>query len=119
MTNQNTIKDIVFTGFNKQVIALDRYSGEVVWDWKASKGSGYAAILLDGDRLVVSVQGYIYCLDPFTGKQVWANELKGFGTGIPSVVSVRGSSLGGPAAQSEADAQQAAAASSGAGVAGS
>jgi outer membrane protein assembly factor BamB len=109
MTNQNTIKDIVFTGFNKQVIALDRYSGEVVWDWKASKGSGYAAILLDGDRLIISVNGYVYCLDPLTGKLVWENELKGYGTGIPSVVSVRGSSLGGPAAQQELNAQEAAA----------
>ena len=118
MTNQNTINDLVFTGFNKQVIALDRYSGKTVWDWKATKGSGYAAILLDGDRLVGSVRGYVYCLDPLTGKQVWENELKGYGTGIPSVVSVRGSSLGGPAAQSAADAQQAAAASGGAGVAG-
>ncbi len=113
MTNQNKIKDIVFTGFNKQVIALDRYSGKVIWDWKAPKGSGYAAILLDGDRLVISVRGYIYCLDPLTGKQVWENELKGYGTGIPSVVSIRGSSLGGPAAQQELDTQQASAASSG------
>ena len=118
MTNQNTINDLVFTGFNKQVIALDRYSGKKVWEWKAEKGSGYAAILLDGDRLIVSVQGYIYCLDPLTGKQVWDNELKGHGTGIPSVVSVRGSTIGGPAAQSSVDAQKAAAASSGAGVGG-
>jgi outer membrane protein assembly factor BamB len=110
MTNKNTINDLVFTGFNKQVIALDRYTGKKAWEWKASKGTGYAAILLDGDRLVVSVRGYIYCLDPLTGKQVWENELKGHGTGISSVVSVRGSSLAGPAAQSAADAQQAAAA---------
>jgi outer membrane protein assembly factor BamB len=116
MINQKTANDLVFTGFNKRVIALDRYSGKLVWDWKATKGSGYVAILLDGDRLIISVQGYIYCLDPLTGKQVWENELKGFGTGISSVVSVRGSSLGGPAAQSAVDSQQAAAAASAAGA---
>ena len=113
MTNQNAINDLVFTGFNKQVIALDRYTGKKVWEWKSPKGSGYPAILLDGDRLVVSVQGYMYCLDPLSGKHVWENELKGHGTGIPSVVSVRGSSIGGPAGQSAADAQQAAATSGG------
>ena len=57
MTNQNTINDLVFTGFNKQVIALDRYAGKKVWEWKAAKGTGYAAILLDGDRLIVLFKG--------------------------------------------------------------
>ena len=113
MTEKITIKDLIFIGFNKQVIALDRYTGKKVWEWKASQGSGYPAILLDSDRLVVSVQGYTYCLDPLTGLQVWENELKGFGTGIPSLASVRGStSLQGGAAAIAA-AQQAAAAASG------
>ena len=53
MTNKNKINDLVFLGFNKQVIALDRYSGEKKWEWKASKGTGYTAILVDGDRLIV------------------------------------------------------------------
>jgi len=113
MTEKITINDLVFIGFNKQVIALDRYTGKKVWEWKASQGSGYPAILLDSDRLVVSVQGYTYCLDPLTGLQVWENELKGYGTGIPSIASIRGNAHGGPAAQAAAEAA-AAAASSGA-----
>ena len=108
MTEKNTINDLVFTGFNKQVIALERYTGKKIWEWKASDGSGYPAILLDGDRLIVSVQGYMYCLDPLTGEQVWENELKGHGTGIPCMVSVRGSTMGGQAAQQAADAAAAA-----------
>jgi outer membrane protein assembly factor BamB len=109
MTNKNKINDLVFLGFNKQVIALDRYSGEKKWEWKASKGTGYTAILVDGDRLIVSVQGYTFCLDPLSGSEVWMNELKGHGTGIPSVVSVRGSSIGSAAAQYFSDAEAAAA----------
>lgn len=47
-------------------------------------------MLLDGDRLIVSVVGYMYCLDPATGNQLWFNELSGFGTGVASLASVRG-----------------------------
>jgi|AP45_3_1055517.scaffolds.fasta_scaffold69408_2 outer membrane protein assembly factor BamB len=112
MANQ-LIEDLVYVGFNRRVIALDRYTGEKIWDWKAAKGSGFPSILVDGDRLIVSVQGYTTCLEPITGAVVWENELKGFGTGIPSLASVRGStSLQGGAAATAA-AQQAAAAASG------
>jgi outer membrane protein assembly factor BamB len=112
MTNQ-LIVDIVYVGFNRRVIALDRYTGEKIWDWKSPKGSGFPSILVDGDRLIVSVEGYTYCLEPITGALVWENELKGYGTGIPSLASARGStSLQGGAAATAA-AQQAAAAASG------
>jgi outer membrane protein assembly factor BamB len=48
-------------------------------------------LLLDGDRLIVSTNGYIYCLDPLSGAIVWHNPLKGYGSGAPtSLVSVRG-----------------------------
>lgn len=112
----NKLKDLIFVGFNKQIIALDRYTGEKVWDWKSPKGSGYPAMILDGDRLIVSVLGYTYCLEPTTGAAVWENELKGHGTGITSIVSVRGDSSrnrsGGAAAQQVVDAAAAASQSS-------
>jgi|TARA_B100001964_G_C14122021_1_gene548775 hypothetical protein len=98
------LEDLVFVGFNKQVIALDRYNGKKVWDWKSPKGSGFPAILLDGDRLIVSVHGYSYCLEPTTGSLVWENELKGYGMGIASITSVRGSSISGAEAQAAAQA---------------
>jgi hypothetical protein len=30
--------------------------------------SGYVTLQLDGDRLIVSCSGYIYCLNPLTGE---------------------------------------------------
>ncbi len=86
------LEDLVFVGFNRRVIALDRYDGRIIWEWRASKGSGFVAIVLDGDRLIVSVSGYTYCLDPLYGQEVWFNELKGMGIGTPSLVTLRGSS---------------------------
>lgn len=87
---QRSIGDLVFVGFNKQVVALDRYNGELVWSWHAPKGTGFVALLLDGDRLIASTQGYMYCLDPLFGQEVWSNPLEGMGVGVPCLASLRG-----------------------------
>ncbi len=102
-----TVEDLVFVGFNSRIAALDRATGELVWDWKAPHGSGFVAILLDGDQLIVSVSGYTYALDPASGDTLWSNLLKGFGYGIPCLVSTSGSTLGHSAAAAETEAQQA------------
>ena len=84
------LNDLVFTGFNKRVAALNRNTGAIVWQWSAPSGSTYTSLLLDGDRLIVSVHGYMYALDAASGQQLWANEMSGFGYGVASLVSVRG-----------------------------
>ena len=84
------VDQLIFVGFNSKVVALNRDTGALVWQWKSPKGSGYVSLLLDGDRLIVSVIGYTYCLDPANGNQIWFNELKGFGAGVASLASVRG-----------------------------
>lgn len=100
-----SVLDLVFLGFGSQVVALDRETGAVVWSWKSPKGrSGHVAVLLDGDRLIVSVNGYTYCLDPLSGMQLWYNPLKGYGVGIPSLASLSGNS--GSAAAAAIIAQQ-------------
>ena len=52
--------------------------------------SGYTTVLLDGDRLIVSTNGYLFCLDPLTGRSIGEQPLKGFGTGVTSLASIRG-----------------------------
>jgi outer membrane protein assembly factor BamB len=56
------------------------------------RADGPTSLLLDGDRLIVSTNGYLYCLDPQNGKIVWKNPMTGYGTGIVQLVSVRGQS---------------------------
>lgn len=87
-----SLNDLIFTGFNKRVAALHRDTGQIIWQWKGPSCHTYTTLLLDGDRLIVSVQGYTYALDALTGRQLWANDLPGFGTGVASLVSVRGAS---------------------------
>lgn len=102
-----TIEDLVFVGFNSQIVALDRATGELIWHWTSPKGGGFVALLLDGDQLIVSVSGYTYCIDPASGETLWTNLLKGFGFGVPCLVSTRGTTLGYSAAAAEAEAQKA------------
>lgn len=85
------IDQLIFVGLRGYVIALDRDTGEIVWD-NSELDSGPVSLLLDGDRLIVSTNGYIYCLNPLTGRVVWNNPLRGYGIGIAHLVSVRGQS---------------------------
>jgi outer membrane protein assembly factor BamB len=85
-----TIDQLIFVGLNGYAVALDRDSGEIVWSNNEMR-SGYVTLLLDGDRLIASTNGYIYCLDPLTGRIRWHNPLKGYGAGAPTaMVSARG-----------------------------
>lgn len=85
------LKELIFTGFNRQVAALDRRTGLIIWQWKAAKGRSYVTLLLEGDVLVVSVDGYMYGLNARTGVELWCNEMTGFGMGVASLASVNGS----------------------------
>ena len=82
--------DLIFVGFNRRVAALNRQTGELVWQWKATRGQSYVSLLLDGDLLVVAVDGYMYGLNPSSGEELWFNEMSGFGTGVTSLVSAAG-----------------------------
>ena len=99
------LEQLVFIGFNSRVAALNRDTGATIWQWHSPKGMGYTTVHLDGDRLIVSVQGYTYCLDPLSGQQWWFNDLPGMGTGVPTIASVYGSS---PNAVAQAAADEAA-----------
>ena len=96
---------MIYVGFRSRVVALDRNDGSTRWTWKSHAGTGYVTLLLDGDRLIVSVMGYTYCLDPATGAEMWFNALEGLGVGVASLASSRGSSPG-PLAQAEQTDQQ-------------
>jgi outer membrane protein assembly factor BamB len=89
-TAERDASSLIFVGFNSRVVALDRDSGDIVWKWKSPKGVGIPALLLDGDRLIVSIQGYTHCLDPVSGNQLWHNPLKGLGIGTACLASARG-----------------------------
>lgn len=107
------MKDLVFVGFNARVAALDRRTGDIMWKWRASDGSGYVSLLLDGSSLFAAVNGYTYCLDAATGQQLWLNRMKGFGYGVTSLASTQGSSPQSALGEAAAAAARASAAAAG------
>jgi glucose dehydrogenase len=110
-------QDLIFVGLNGRVAALDRSTGEIIWEWHSPKpGSGYVTLLVDGNLLIASVSGYTYGLDAKTGEQIWFNDLKGYGVGVASIATLGGSTSQPVILQAAAaDAAAAAAASSTAG----
>lgn len=87
------IDQLIFVGLNGRVVAVDRERGRVIWNWHSPKPRrGFVSIMLDGDRVVAGLGGYLYCLDAETGRMLWENPLTGFGLGMFSLASVRGSS---------------------------
>ena len=87
-----TIEQLIFVGLNGYALALDRDSGEILWSNNEMR-SGYVTLLLDGDRLIASTDGYMYCLEPQTGRIRWHNPLTGYGMRAPTALtSVRGQS---------------------------
>ena len=85
------VNNLVFIGLISRVAALDQDTGQLVWQWRATtpRSGGYVSLLLlDDTRLIVSVNGYTYCLDPLTGQQRWYNELTGFGSGVTSIAAL-------------------------------
>src|SRR5947199_8780603 len=77
----------LFVALNGRVAALDRDSGEIVWDWIAKDPDkhravgGYMTLLVDQGQLFVSSNGFTYRLEAETGEQLWANPLRGWGVG--------------------------------------
>lgn len=94
-----TIDDLIFAGAKRQVFAIDRYDGRTVWTWEAPEGCGVTSVLVDGDRLIVAAGGYLYCVDPVYGKEVWANPLPKKGKGVTCVMSTYGRIGAGMAAE--------------------
>jgi len=85
------LSDLIFTGFNRRVAALDKRTGQIIWTQKLPKGQSYVTLLLDGGVLIAAVDGYMYGLEELTGRQIWFNEMAGFGTGVTSLTSLNGS----------------------------
>ncbi len=98
-----TVSDLIFVGRGGYALALHRDTGQIVWSNNQLR-SGYTTLLLDGDRLIVSTNGYLYGLDPLTGAIRWENPLSGYGVGVTTMASTRGGSpAGNDAATAEAE----------------
>ena len=49
-------------------------------------------VLVDGDRILASTKGEVFCLDAATGTRLWHNSLPGEGTGLITFATPAGAS---------------------------
>ena len=76
--------ELVFVGIKGSVVALNRATGQQVWVTHL-KGRDFVNVTIQQGMLLASCSGEIFCLDPPTGKALWHNPLKGFGTGLATI----------------------------------
>ncbi len=111
------VDEIVLLGVKHSVMAFQRSTGERLWSSKLASGlgDGFVSVIADDKRVYAHSGGKLYCLDLFSGRELWHDELSGYGYGIASL-AMPGSQLSGGAAayaaKQQADASSAAAASS-------
>ncbi|MCH5600353.1 outer membrane protein assembly factor BamB family protein [Niabella ginsengisoli] len=76
---------------NGRVAAIDKKTGDIVWEIKLKEyvktTTSYAVgqIVLEDSKLYVSVSGVIVCLNAKDGSLIWKNELKGWGYSFVSM----------------------------------
>lgn len=92
------LHQLLFVALNGRVAALDRDSGQIIWQWTAKHPDkhwpvgGYMTLLVDQGQLFASANGYTYRLDPLTGAELWANPLRGWGLGPAALATSTASS---------------------------
>jgi outer membrane protein assembly factor BamB len=104
------ISDLAFVGIGGSVVALNRTSGEQVWATRL-KGYDFVNVILDGETILATSCGEIFCLDPLTGNVRWHNPLKGFGTGLATIATENATGSGFTAVLAEKQRREQAAAS--------
>lgn len=75
----------VCVGIKESVIALDRSTGNIVWQTRL-KGSDFVNVVGDGAEVLAVTVGEVFCLDLASGVIKWHNPLKGWGTGLASLL---------------------------------
>jgi outer membrane protein assembly factor BamB len=88
-----SIDNMVFVGIKGTAMALDRSTGKILWQTHLT-GSSFVQLVLDGNDLYATTQGEVFCLDPATGDARWHNGLRGYGLGLASIVTAKGSDVG-------------------------
>lgn len=79
--------DVVFVALKKQVAALNKSDGAILWTTQlpGAMGDGFVTLTCDDTRLYAFTQGQMHCLDVISGNILWSNKMKGFGYGVGSI----------------------------------
>jgi hypothetical protein len=81
--------NLLFIGVKGSALALDRATGEIVWNIHLA-GSDFVYVTVADGALYASAKGELFCLDPATGQIRWRNALTGYGWGLVSIAASEG-----------------------------
>ena len=70
----------LFVGIKGSVVALKREDGEIAWSTPLPRGAGLVPLIVEDGFVFAASSGEVSCLEARTGKLVWHNKLKGYGT---------------------------------------
>jgi outer membrane protein assembly factor BamB len=87
--------DLLFVGIRGFVLALNRQTGDIVWQQQL-KGWNTPLLAYDDSRVYATVEGEVYCLSAENGARLWNNPLKGLGTGMCVLLAPGGFSSDAP-----------------------
>ena len=77
--------DRVYLGIRGHVLALNRGDGSIVWQTKL-KGSDFVTLAWEGEEIFAVTSGEAFRIEATSGTIVWHNPLRGWGTGLASVL---------------------------------
>lgn len=78
-------KNTLFIFSNGRVAAIDKKTGDIIWEIKIKQYAGrsmsysYGQIFAEDGKVYVGCSGMLFCLNAKDGSLLWKNELKGWG----------------------------------------
>lgn len=89
--------DLLYIGTHGHVTAVRKTSGRRVWSTSLPKtGYDLVTLLIEDGQLFAVSKGYLFALDPQTGRVLWTNGLKGLGHGFATLATLRSGAAPGP-----------------------
>jgi outer membrane protein assembly factor BamB len=80
-------QEVLLMGVKHSVSAISKANGAVIWTTKlpGGLGSDFVTVASDGERVFAHSSGQLFCLDFWSGRLLWNNELRGYGYGLASL----------------------------------
>src|SRR3954462_12165425 len=84
--------DTAFIGVQGNVLAINKETGEALWQTNLGGGFGDSFVSLGTDGVFVFAhsRGSLFCLNAATGEVLWTNDLPGLGYGMASICATAG-----------------------------
>jgi len=74
-------RNLIYIGIHGSVLALDRATGQTVWQANLV-GGDFVNVVQDNGELYAATKGEVFRLDPSNGEIRWQNKLPGLGRGL-------------------------------------